>query len=144
MIELQPDLSLLVIAAIFLLNALVVRKYLVQPIIGVLEWRESEIEGSAKRYEETLARFNEATAKMEEKLHQARHEGAEIREQQRAEAADYREQMVGRVRGEAEQIVTDASQQLGTEVESARATVARESEQLARLAAERILGRKIA
>lgn len=143
-INLTPDLSLLAIVAIFIANYLVVRKFLIEPINGVLDSRETDIRGAEKAYEETLRKFEAATSELETKLQLARREGSEIREGFRGEALAHRDQVIGRVRNEANTITGEASAAIETQTATAREQIRRESEALARLAAERILGRSLA
>jgi F-type H+-transporting ATPase subunit b len=140
---LTPDLSLLAIVVIFLLNYLVVRKFFLAPINGVLEARESETRSAEKLYEEALGRMNEATTRMETQLHGAKREAAQLRDKYRGEAAAYRQQVVDRTSNEGKQIVSEADQRLQRDVVEARTKIVSESDSLARLAAERILGRAV-
>jgi F-type H+-transporting ATPase subunit b len=140
---LTPDLSLLAIVVIFLLNYLVVRKFFLEPINGVLEARDSETRSAEKLYEEALGRMNEATTRMETQLHGAKREAAQLRDKYRGEAAAYRQQIVDRTSGEGKQIVSEADQRLQRDVAEARTKIVSESDSLARLAAERILGRAV-
>lgn len=142
-INLAPDLSLLAIMGIFLLNYLIVRKFFLQPINEVLEARETETRSAERLYEESLQRFNEATAKTESELHAARKAAAQLRDRFRAEAAAHRQQVVEKTGTEARQIVTEADQALAAQIEEARRQIARDSDSLARTAAERILGRAV-
>jgi len=143
-INLTPDPSLLVIMAIFIANYWIVRKYLIQPVDRVLTEREGDITSADRLYEESLARFNEATASMEERLYQARKDGSAVRETLRLEAVRHRGEVIERTRREAEGIVTTASESLRGDVDAARQQIVEESERLARLAAEQIAGRKLA
>jgi F-type H+-transporting ATPase subunit b len=142
-INLTPDLSLLAIMVIFLLNYLVVRRFFFQPINQVREEPATETRTAEELYEQSLGRFNEATAQMEQQLHVAKREAATVREKSRAEAAAYRQQTVERTQGEAKQLVGEAETKLQSDVAAARQHIATESESLARLAAERILGRAV-
>lgn len=142
-INLTPDLSLLAIAAIFVANYFVVRKFLIDPINGVLESRESDIRGAEKAYEESLRKFEAATSELESRVQLARREGSEIREGFRGQAIAHRDQVVGRVRSEAEALTSEATEQLSVQTGAAREQIVRESDSLARLAAERILGRPL-
>ena len=63
-INLTPDASLIAIMVIFILNYFVVRKFFLKPVQDVLSWRETEIRGAEKAYEETLNRFNAATSRV--------------------------------------------------------------------------------
>jgi F0F1-type ATP synthase membrane subunit b/b' len=142
-INLAPDLSLLAIMVIFIMNYLVVRRFFLKPINEVLEARETETRSADRLYEEALGRFNDAAAKMESELHAARRDAAQLRDRFRADAAAHRQQVVDSTSGEARQIVSEADAKLGADVGVARETIARESESLARYAAERILGRAV-
>jgi len=143
-IDLSPDWSLLVIMLIFWANYWVVRKFFLQPVNRVIDERANDIRSGEARYEEALARFNDATADMESKLHHARREGSLVRERFRAEALTHRASLVEKTRGEADKLVASADEQLKRDVTVARETIVSESEALARLAAEQIIGRKLA
>jgi F-type H+-transporting ATPase subunit b len=142
-IKLAPDLSLLAIMVIFIINYLVVRRFFLKPINEVLEARETETRSAEKLYEDAMARFNEATAKTEAQLHAAKREAAQLRDRFRGEAGAYRQQVVERTNNDARGIVAEADAQLGQDVAVAREKIVSESDALARLAAERILGRAV-
>lgn len=142
-INLTPDPSLPAIMVIFLLNYLVVRRFFLKPINDIVDARETETRAAEKLYEESLARFNEAAARMETQLHGARREAAQVRDRHRAVAAKQRSQMIEQTQGKAREIAGEAHAKLGREVEQAREKITRESESLARMAAERILGRAL-
>jgi F-type H+-transporting ATPase subunit b len=142
-INLTPDLSLLAIMVIFIINYMVVRKFFLQPINNVLEAREAETRTAERLYEDALARFSEATAQTEAQLHTAKREAAQLRDRFRGEASAYRQQVVDKTNVEARQIIGEADESLGRDVAIAREQIVRESESLARLAAERILGRAV-
>ena len=139
----MPDYSLLAIMAIFIVNYLIVRRFFLKPINEVLEGRETDIRTAENVYEEAMSRFRDATAQMEAKVHAAKREAAQLRDRFRGEAAAHRQQTVDRTSAEAKQIVAEADEKLTREVANARETIVRDSESLARLAAERILGRAV-
>lgn len=142
-INLAPDLSLFAIMVIFILNYLVVRKFFLQPVNAILEERETDTRSAEKLYEDALARFNEATAQTENQLHSAKRDAAQVRDRFRGEAAAYRQQVVEQTQGKAREIVSEADAKLTSDVAVARETIVRDSESLAKLAAERILGRAV-
>src|SRR5258708_20166936 len=107
--KLAPDWSLLAIGVIFILNYLVVRKFFFQPINQVLEARAQETKSAEQVYEESLARFQEATSRVEEQLHTAKREASSIRDRFRAEAGAYRTEAVTPTQAEAHQQVAAAS-----------------------------------
>ena len=141
--NLAPDWSLLAIVAIFILNYLVVRKFFLQPVNEVLEARAHETKSAEQIYEESLSRFNDATSRMEDQMHVAKREAGGRRDQFRAEAATFRNDVVSRTQAQAQQQLADASTRLDGDVKEAREKIVRDAESLARLAAERILGRAV-
>ncbi|HVR42956.1 MAG TPA: ATP synthase F0 subunit B [Thermoanaerobaculia bacterium] len=143
-IDLKPDWSLLAIMAIFIANYFVVRRFFLEPVNRVLNEREGEIESAEAGYERALGRFQEATAEMEGRLQEARRRGSEVREARRNEAAAFRNGLLEKTRAEAEAMIASAEESLRNEVARARDTILGESDRLARLAAEKILGRKLA
>jgi F-type H+-transporting ATPase subunit b len=141
--KLTPDYSLFVILAIFFLTYLVVRRFLFLPINRILVERESEQKAAEHLYESALARFAEATAAMESKLQEARREGSRLRDRFRSDAAAHRAEVLQRTNSQADVLVGDADLRLKNDVAEARRQIVTESESLARLAAERILGRAV-
>lgn len=142
--NLTPDWSLLVILAIFIANYFVVRAFFLKPINEVLVAREQEILGAEAVFEESMARFHEATSEMEARLIEARRKGSSIREARRSEAAATRAEWIAETRQKAETMTEKAEQSLRSDVVTAREKIEHESEALARLAAEKILGRRLA
>lgn len=142
-IKLVPDASLLAIVVIFFLNYLVVRRFFTKPVTDVLDARETESATAERLFEESLAHFNQATAEMEGQLHIAKRDAAQIRDRFRGEAAVVRNQAIERTQSEAKKIISEADQKMTQDVGVAREKIVLESESLARLAAERILGRPV-
>jgi len=142
-INLFPDLSLFAVMAIFILNYLVVRKFFLEPINRVMEEREHETRSADEIYEQAMGRFNEATANVEERLHIAKRDAANVREKFREEAGSHRSAVIEKTRGEAEMFLAEADTKLKDDVKAARDRIVSESEQLAQMAAERILGRAV-
>ena len=68
---------------------------------------------------------------------------AQLREKNRAEAAAHRASVVATTQEEARRIVGEAEAKIEGDVAQARERIVRDSETLARLAAERILGRAV-
>lgn len=128
---------------IFIMNYFVVRRFFLQPINKVMEEREQETKAADDLYEQAMTRYSEATAHIESQVHSARRDAAHVREQFRSAAAAHRAGVVDRTHAEARNIVTEAESKLSGDVSIARARIVTESETLARLAAERILGRTV-
>jgi F0F1-type ATP synthase membrane subunit b/b' len=142
-IKLAPDLSLFAIIVIFLLNYLIVKRYFIRPINQVIDEREVEVRTAEELYEAAMGRFNDATTEVEMRLHEAKKQAASVRDRYRAEAAARRAQALEKTQLEAKKVVQEAETKLSGDVKVAREKIARESESLAHLAAERILGRPL-
>jgi F0F1-type ATP synthase membrane subunit b/b' len=142
-INLAPDLSLLAVMVIFLLEYIVVSRYFLRPINDVLEAREAEARSAQEIYEQSLGRFNEGTRKIEQTVHEAKREAAQLREKFRAEAGAHRASLVERTTAEATKLVDEAEERLKRDIKQVRDKIMRDAESLARLAAERILGRPL-
>ena len=142
-INLMPDLSLLVVMAIFIAEYFVVKHFFLKPINDVLESRESETRTAQEHYEQALARFQEGTARIEQRLHEAKRDASQLRDRFRAEAGAHRTSLIDRTSGEARKLVDEAEAQLARASADARAKLERDTDALARLAAEKILGRAV-
>jgi F0F1-type ATP synthase membrane subunit b/b' len=142
-INLMPDLSLLAVMVIFILEYIVVSRYFLKPINEVLESREAEAKSAQETYEQSLGRFNEGTNLIEQKLHEAKREAAQLRDKFRAEAGTHRASLVERTTSEAKKLVSEAEERLKRDIKEVREKIVRDAESLARLAAERILGRPL-
>lgn len=142
-INLMPDLSLLAVMVIFILEYIIVSRFFLRPINAVLESREAEAQSAQEIYEQSLGRFNEETNRIEQTLHEAKRDAAQLREKFRTDAGTHRASLVQKTTGEAQKLVAEADQRLSRDVEEVREKLTRDAESLARLAAERILGRPL-
>jgi F0F1-type ATP synthase membrane subunit b/b' len=142
-INLFPDKSLFAVLVIFVINYFVVRRFFIRPVNAVMEAREHETRSADALYEQAMNRFRDATAEMEAQLHGAKRTAAQVRERYRAEATAHRTAVVEKTSGEARGLVDEADAKLKEDVATARETIVRDSESLARVAAERILGRAV-
>src|ERR1041385_2252773 len=106
-INLAPDLSLPAIMVIFFLNYLIVKKFFLKPINDVLEAREAETKTADRLHEEALSRFTAATTDIENRLHAAKREAAQVRERYRGEAATHRQSVIEKTNVDAKTIVAD-------------------------------------
>ena len=141
-INLTPDYSLLAIMVIFILNYLIVRKFFLRPINRVIEAREDEVRSANELYEQSMARFSEATAHDGEA---APRRAARRRRRARSLPPRGRARIAPRSSKRRTTTPTRSSAKRTTklkeDVVEARAKIVSESEALAHLAAERILGR---
>jgi F0F1-type ATP synthase membrane subunit b/b' len=142
-INLVPDLSLFAVMAIFIANYFVVTRFFLRPINQVMEARETEARTAQEIYERSLAEFNERTAEIEERFHIARREAAQLRERFRSEAGTHRSKVIERTAAEAKRLITEAEERLRRQIAEIREKILRQSDSLARLVAQRILGRPV-
>lgn len=138
-----PDYTLLVMIAIFLLTYAVVKRWLVDPINGVLEWRAAQVHEADSKYEDAMATLHESSSESEAKLQSARREAAEVRDRYRGEATREREEKMSAVRADAEKQIAQASEELDREVGQIRGAIETDAEKLAEEMAERVLGRDL-
>ena len=142
-INLVPDLSLLAVMAIFVVEYFVVKRFFLKPINDILEAREIETRTAQEMHEAALARLKEATDKIEARMHEERRDAAQLRDKFRNEAGAYRGGLIERTTGEAKKLVAEADERLTSDVKEAREKLERDIESLARLATEKILGRRV-
>ncbi len=143
MIE-APNVSFLLILAIFFATMWLLNRMLFAPISKILAEREHEASEAAQSFAQARAGFDEAAARIESELAAARREALKIREQRRAEGiASRQEALAGARKGASERLAAAL-----TEVEKASADASREMPQrvaeLARELAGRVLGRGLA
>ena len=143
-INLTPDYSLLAIMVIFILNYLIVSKFFLRPIN---RRDRSARERSALR-ERGLRTVDGALQRSDRRRWKRSFTPRATRPPTcatsfRREAAAYRASIVEKTHTDAGGIVSEADEKLKGDVAAARAKIVTESESLARLAAERILGRPV-
>ena|SRR5436190_293371 len=142
-INLVPDLSLLAVMAIFIVEYFVVKVFFLKPINDILDAREVEARTAQEMHEAALARLKEATDRIEARMHEERRDAAQLRDKFRGEAGMYRSGLVERTTAEAKKLVGEADERLTSDVKEAREKLVRDIESLARLATEKILGRRV-
>ncbi len=126
------------IVLIFPLNALIFR-----PLLNVMEARDDRIAGNHRRAEGAQRQAEAALERYEESVLAARDE-ATLERRTRLDAARAEQLGITRTaREEVEREIERAREELEGSLAEARETLRAGSEELARLAAERILGRRV-
>ncbi|UCE86392.1 MAG: hypothetical protein JSU66_01220 [Deltaproteobacteria bacterium] len=141
-LEIIPDPSVLIPLIVgFAILVPIINQLLLRPLLGVLEERDEKIAGARQRAEKIAV---EADA-MESRYRQAVDDVRTHAEQERqAELSGARSEETERVRGaraEAESRLEAARSEIGAALETARASLRASAEELARQAAQQILGR---
>lgn len=143
-LELIPKLPLLVplllifVALVFPVNALIMR-----PIFRALDERQSRIAGARHRAEQIQQEAQRVLERYEESIRRARTEAEATRKQHLSEARGEHLSITRATRLEAEAKIERARGDLARALEEARTGLRAGSRELARAAAERILGRTL-
>lgn len=137
-LPLALTLGVLFVFLVFPLNALIFK-----PIFGALDERSSRINGARERATHIESEAAKALARYEESIREARARAESSRKDQITEARDEQASVASRARAEAERQVEQARGELERSLANARESLRAESQQLARVAAEQILGRNL-
>lgn len=143
-LELVPDVTLLVIlVAVFAALIVPVNALIFKPIFHALDERASRIEGARHRAEHIAAEADTVLARYEESIREARANAEASRKELVASARKEQASIAAAARGDAEVLVEKARVDLGGALAEARGSLRASSEELGRLAAERVLGRAL-
>lgn len=141
-IEIMPSLPKLIpLIALFALMIVPVNRLLIQPMLAVLDERDEKIAGARGRAAEVGKRADAVLASYESSVASAREEAEGERRGQLDQARSTQAERLGRERGDAESRLDQARSEIQTALDQARGGLRAEAEQLARQAAERMLGR---
>ncbi len=139
----NPDISLVVILALFILFVFLLNRLLFRPISHVLDKREALTEGATAEARAAARQYNARLSEYEASIRQARAEGYRKLEQQRAAALEQRRGLIERVKEEAASEIGRAKATLAAQASEARATLEAESRQLAEKISRTVLGREV-
>lgn len=139
-----PNVTLLYVLLAFGICFWILKKYLFVPLAGILDARETAAREAERAYAASLASLEKAVAAGEQQLSDARREALKTREDLRAEGSAALETKLAEAHHAAQAAVDGG----GREIESQSAASSRElpgkARELARVLAEKILGRKLA
>ena len=137
------DLSLVVQIVLFLILWSILRRVLFGPVGRLMAERERRTEGA---HAEALALSDEGKALQEQydaAIAKARAEGEAIKGEIREEAARARNVILSQGRDAATQKIQAIREEVGKEMDAARAVASTNAEALAQEMAEKVLGRKL-
>ncbi len=126
------------VAIVFPLNGLIFR-----PLLRVMDEREDKIAGARRRAAHVEGQATDALARYEDALRGAREESMLERRAQLEAARSDLLTTTRRAKAEARKELENAREELDASLRDARETLREGSAELARLAAERILGRSL-
>jgi F0F1-type ATP synthase membrane subunit b/b' len=140
-----PDMTKVVVLLVgFVALVPVVSSLIVRPVYGVIDERAERIDGARKRAAALEESANEVLTRYENAVREVREESERERRQHIDAARSEHAQITGRARAEAEREIEQSQTELQASLSDARAGLRTTAEDLARQAAERILGRPVA
>ncbi|HEX7580395.1 MAG TPA: hypothetical protein VF580_10370 [Thermoanaerobaculia bacterium] len=139
-----PDLSLLLVMAVFWATYAVLRVFVFTPLGRILGEREAATAAAAGALEAAVARERETLAAVDEKLTAARRAAMSAREAARQGASARRQGIVEAAREDARVSAKEYQKKLDAEVAAAREELRRGASVIAGEIAELALGRKVA
>lgn len=139
-----PNVSMLLILAIFFATLWVLNRFLFGPVSAILDQRAAETDTAARSLSEAEAKFRAAAEKIENELSLARREALKIREETRAEGHRAREIEVEAAKKDAADRLHAASEDLAARSREAREELPGRISSIVSALVEKILGRKAA
>jgi F-type H+-transporting ATPase subunit b len=136
-----PDWTLAVAAAIFLITLVGLNRLLFRPLFSVLDARESLTTESRKETQALLQRYQSLLGQCEERIKEEKQQGYRLAESVRNQATQERQQELSQTRGQMEALLADARNQIRDETETARSGILRDSQQIAQMITQKVLGR---
>jgi F-type H+-transporting ATPase subunit b len=139
-----PNVSMLLILAIFFAVLWLLNRFVFRPVTAILDERERDSTTASQAYAEALSEFQAAADKIEADLSLARREALKLREERRAEGMQLRSQKIEQLKSETAEKLAGASAELEEHSRGGATDLPARVAALARLLAEKILGRKVA
>jgi F-type H+-transporting ATPase subunit b len=137
-----PDLSVVWVIVFVLTLSVILDRLLLRPATRVMQEREGAIRSARELAEASRARAQAAADEFEAKTRAARGDVYRQMDEKRRAALERRASLVADTRREIEQSLRDAAQRLHKQAAAARAQLERDSDTLATIIVERVLGRK--
>jgi F-type H+-transporting ATPase subunit b len=137
-----PDLSVVWVIVFVLTLSVILDRLLLRPTTRVMQEREGAIRSARELAEASRARAQAAADEFEAKTRAARGDVYRQMDEKRRAALERRASLVADTRREVEQALRDAAQRLHKQAAAARAQLERDSDTLATIIVERVLGRK--
>lgn len=143
-IQLVPDGTLILHGAMIIIMVVILNRTLFRPISRILEERGRRTRGVMSESEQTLVRVDQSLRQYEQRLRGARAEGYQLLERQRAGAIRERELQIASARELLSKQTSAEKEEIRSQAEVARATLAKEVRKIALRISSHILGRAVA
>ena len=138
-IQLFPDGTLFIHIALILIMIWVLNRTFFRPINRIIESREKHKGGAGGEAETILKDVAEKQGRYNNSMLEARSEGYDMIEKLRAEAVSERQTKIATAKEETAQAFADEKKQLADQTDSARASIAKEAEEMSDKIAANIL-----
>lgn len=139
-----PDLPLLLaLVVLFALLVVPVQVLVFKPVFRILDEREQRTDGTRERARKLERDAEEILDRYESSVREVREESERERRAALERARDESQQATGGARAESEREIENARAQIAAEYEAARTALRSQSQELARQAASRVLGRAL-
>ncbi len=137
------DLTFVLQMLLFASLIVVLRPLLFEPVLRVFEEREKRTEGAKDSARSMQEEAGELLSRYERELAKVHDVARQERDRARAETAKVEAELIGQARDAADHIVAEGRQRIDRERRQIEFALGRESERLARSAAEAVLGRSL-
>ena len=139
-VPLDIDRSVLVQILIFAVLIVVLKPLLFDPVLKVFALREERTEGARATARELQEKAGELLRKYEKELERVQQVAADERELLRTETAKLEGEILGEARDATTRIVEEGRRKIAAEVNSIRISVGAESERVAQMIVEKVIG----
>ena len=139
-----PDLSLVVVAALFWATYWILRQAVFRPLGSILEERETASASATEVLAKALESQKETVAGIDRRLTEARRDAMAEKDAARVAANARRQELLDGARDKARAVAADAQRGLDADIAAAREQLRREAHAMAAEIASRALGRKVA
>jgi F-type H+-transporting ATPase subunit b len=139
------DLNLTMIIQLFIVLSLVaiLSQIVFKPFLAILQERKDRVKGAEERARDLQRRSEELMERYRESIAAAHAQGATIREKIRKESLAKEMEILQKAMEEANRLIQEIKMRITDEMETARAGLQSQAQNLSREIAERILGRSL-
>ena len=142
-VTLDLDVTLLFQLGLVLLLMAVLRALVFGPYLANLDNRTARTDDARREAEALTEKADALAARYAEAISAARAEGLETRGALRTEGQTHKDTAVGQARADAQSTLESARERAASETSSARETLLGEVDDIARMVAEKVLGRSV-
>jgi len=139
-VPLDFDRTVLLQVVVFTVLIVVLKPLLFDPVLKVFALREERTEGARATARELQEKAGELLQRYEKELERVRQVAADERERLRAETSKLEAEILREGRDATARIVEDGRRKIEAEVNSIRVAVGAESEKVAQMIVERVVG----